>query len=158
MKWGNTSLKQKNRRKIAIIIAHMGLWHFNMRVPIEWMILTLYSSNLIKWEVFLIFNMYYYSFNDLYSVESDSLTSWKAANCFDFVFRFIGNGIWKPPVSIWSTSYLTRAVKYDEHSWIGYVRVLYGRLLDICKKLSNISSGMPCMSIPFLSFHPFLIS
>ena len=82
-----------------------------------------------------------YSFNALYSVEVDSITSCKSDNCFEFVSRFTVNGIWNPQVSTRFTSSLTRDVKYAEHSWIGHARALYGRLCYSCKKVLKFHQG-----------------
>ena len=104
-----------------------------------------------------LFNIFLSSSNSLSSEESDYITSFKSANSFESVSRFTGDDIWKPLVSIQSNSSLTRSVKYAEHIWIGHACSLYGSLVDSCKNLSNISSGLRCMSIKFLYFRYCLI-
>ena len=84
-----------------------------------------------------LFNLDYSSSNAIYLVEADFLTSCKADNCFEFVFRFTSNGILKPLVSIISTDSLAISVKYVEHSWIVRAHALYGKMLDDCKNLSK---------------------
>ena len=127
------------------------------------MILTLDYLTLIERKGFYLFwilltNLYSSSCNALYWVEAYNITSCKAANCFDLVFKFTSNWIWYPPVSILSTNSLDRAVKYVEHSWTGHSRALYVRLNDNYKNLSKHLSGMSRKSIPFIFFHSFLIS
>ena len=96
-----------------------------------------------------LFSLDFSSSNSVYSVEEDSIISFKGGNCFYFVLRFTSNFIWNPPERIWSTNSLSRSVKYAEHSWIGHSRALSGSLLGNCKNISNIWSELLCMIIPF---------
>ena len=102
-----------------------------------------------------LFNMFSSYSNYLYSAETEYITSRKASKCFDSVSIFSINGIWKPPVRIWSRSSLTRTVKYAEHIWIGHVRSLYIRLLDSCKNLSIFCQG--CLAWVSNFIFPFLL-
>ena len=131
--------------QLVMVVTIIELYYVCLKVPLQWMMPTLDYLTFI--------NLFFFIFN-LDSSSSDPLFSVEA----DFVLRFTSNGIWNPPVSIISSNYLDRAVKYDQHIWRIHALTISVRMLDNCKNLSNILSGLSCMSIPLYFFHSCFIS